>query len=179
MEDADELGGAVKIRPALVADLASITVIESQSFSNPWQPDTFRSLLAQERVRVFVAEDPVEGVVGFTILWWVLDQAELANLAVRKDHQRRGIGSTLLDRAIAHAESQGVESLFLEVRVSNESAYRLYTHRGFTQISVRKDYYQNPREDARILVKQLTPSSGIQGREVGVSLSENPLDPVG
>ncbi len=69
-------------------------------------------------------------------------------------------------RAIAHAESQGVESLFLEVRVSNESAYRLYTRRGFTQISVRKDYYQNPREDARILVKPLTPSSWDQGKEL-------------
>ncbi|MFH1762596.1 MAG: ribosomal protein S18-alanine N-acetyltransferase [Gemmatimonadota bacterium] len=168
----------MNIRPAVAADLESIIVIESQSFSNPWQPDTFRSLLEQERAKVLVAEDPAGGVVGFTILWWVLEQAELANLAVRKDHQRRGIGSILLDSAIAHAESQGVESLFLEVRVSNEPAYRLYSHRGFSQISVRKDYYQNPREDARILVRQLTPASGTHGRASGVSVSEDSHDHV-
>lgn len=162
----------VRIRPAVAGDLAAIADIEFQSFSNPWQPDTFLSLLKQERAKVLVAEDAGAGVVGFTVLWWVLDQAELANLAVREDHKRRGIGSVLLDQAIAHAESQGVESLFLEVRMSNESAYRLYSNRGFTQISVRKDYYQKPREDARILVKDLTPATEIGDRADGVGLGE-------
>ena len=150
----------VTVRPAVAADLTTIADIERQSFSNPWQPDTFRSLLNQERCRVVVAEDPAAGVVGYAVLWWVLDQAELANLAVDKGHQKRGIGSTLLDEVVTYAESQGVRSVFLEVRVSNEPAYRLYSLRGFVQISVRKGYYQNPREDARILVKHLSPSSG-------------------
>ena len=146
---------SVRIRSAVTADLPTIAEIEFQSFSNPWQPDTFRSLLERERVRVLVAEELEKGVVGYAVLWWVLDQAELANLAVRMGHQGRGIGSALLDQAIEHAKSKGVESLFLEVRQSNESAYRLYASRGFTQISIRKDYYQNPREDALIFVKHL------------------------
>ncbi len=167
---------AFRIRAAIAADLAAILDIEFQSFSNPWQPDTFRSLLKQERAEVLVAEDPGVGVVGYTVLWWVLDRAELANLAVRKDHQERGIGSFLLDQAISHAEAQGVESLFLEVRMSNEPANRLYSNLGFSQISVRKDYYQTPREDARILVKYLTPSSEIDDRVDGVGLEKEPLD---
>jgi len=170
---------AVRIRAAEAADLAAITDIEFQSFSNPWQPDTFRSLLKQERAKVLVAEDPGAGVVGYTVLWWVFDQAELANLAVRKDHQERGIGSFLLDQAITHAAAQGVESLFLEVRMSNEPAYRLYSNRGFTQISVRKGYYQTPREDARILVKHLTPASEIDDQVDGVVLDEEATDHVG
>ena len=68
--------------------------------------------------------------VGYAVLWWVLDQAELANLAVRTDRQGQGIGSVLLDQAIEHVKSKGVESLFLEVRQSNESAYRLYANQG-------------------------------------------------
>ena len=146
---------SVRIRSAVAADLATVVEIEFQSFSNPWQPDTFRSLLEQERVKVLVAEDLEKGVVGYAVLWWVLDQAELANLAVRTDRQGQGIGSVLLDQAIAHAEAKGVESLFLEVRQSNEAAHRLYSSRGFTQISIRKDYYKYPREDARVLVKHL------------------------
>ena len=167
---------AVRIRAAVAADLAAITDIESRSFSNPWQPDTFPSLLKQERAEVLVAEDSEAGVVGYTVLWWVFDQAELANLAVRKDHRGRGIGSLLLDQAITHAETQEVESLFLEVRVSNESAYRLYSDRGFTQISVRKNYYETPREDARILVKHLTPAPELDDRVDGVGLDEEPFD---
>jgi len=145
----------VTIRGAITSDLGTIAELEGQSFSNPWHPATFRSLLKRDRVQLLVAEDPEKGVVGYAVVWWVLDQAELANLAVREDYQGRGIGSDLLDRVIAHLEAQGVETLFLEVRMSNKSANRLYGSRGFTQISIRKDYYQNPREDARILVRYL------------------------
>ena len=176
MEEPKEIRASMTIRPAVAADLKAIADIEFQSYSNPWQPDTFRSLLKQERAMVWVAEGSGSSVLGFAVLWWVLDQAELANLAVQRDHQRRGIGSILLDEAITHAETQGVESLFLEVRMSNEAAFRLYSERGFTQISIRRDYYQNPREDARILVKYLTPASIIDGGVDSDEFGEEPRD---
>lgn len=144
-----------KIRPAVPRDLPAIEEIEFESFSNPWQADTFRSLLGQDRATVLVAEDPEVGVIGYAVFWWVMDQAELGNLAVRDGFQNRGTGSALLDQAKAHARAHGAESLFLEVRVSNASARRLYANHGFSQISVRKDYYRSPREDALILVSKL------------------------
>jgi ribosomal-protein-alanine N-acetyltransferase len=167
VEDQRGLGGAVKIRFAAPPDLPTIATLEARSFSNPWNPDTFRSLLEREGVRIFVAEDSNEGVVGYSVIWWVLDQGELANLAVRPEFRKRGIGAALLDHSLHWAGSQGVESLFLEVRVSNESANRLYGSRGFTQISTRRDYYQNPREDARILMKRLNgaPSEAVEKAE--------------
>lgn len=149
--------GAVLIRRAQPGDLPAMAVIESGSFSNPWHPQTFRSLITQERVIVLVAEDTDQGVVGYAVSWWVLDQAELANLAVREGHRGRGIGSALLDRVLDEIRERQVESVFLEVRMSNERAHGLYLNRGFTQIGVRADYYQNPREDARILVRHLDP----------------------
>jgi ribosomal-protein-alanine N-acetyltransferase len=151
----DSEDGSLKIRRARQGDLRTIAEIELRSFSNPWHADTFHSLLKRPRARIFVAEDPVTGVVGYTVLWWVLDQGELANLAVTEDRQGRGIGSMLLDHTIDQAMKVGVKSLFLEVRMSNRRARRLYATRGFTQISVRRGYYQNPPEDARVLVKHL------------------------
>lgn len=141
------------IRPAGTKDLNDISAIESEAFSNPWHADTFYSLLSRERVRFLVAASSESGVLGYAVLWWVLEQAELANLAVRGDHRRMGIGGALLDRALEDAIGLGIESVFLEVRRSNESAQVLYSTRGFRQISIRRDYYQNPREDALILVK--------------------------
>lgn len=161
-QEVDGESSRVTIRSAKVPDLAAIGQLEMRSFSNPWDPDTFRVLLRRPRAKVLVAEDPEEGVVGFAVLWWVLDQAELANLAVQPEMRGRGIGSALLDQAISHAGSVGAESLFLEVRASNESAQGLYKSRGFLQISLRKGYYQNPREDARILVKHLASGPSVE-----------------
>ena len=45
--------------------------------------------------------------------------------------------------------------LTLEVRDSNAAAIALYEALGFTQIGLRKNYYQHPKEDARILRKDL------------------------
>jgi ribosomal-protein-alanine N-acetyltransferase len=147
----------VTVRIAVPSDLPSISAIESLSFSNPWQPDTFRSLLTRDRVKVLIADRGGE-VVGYAVLWWVLDQGELANLAVHPDSQGMGTGARLLDQVISEAKRVNIESLFLEVRESNEKAKRLYARRGFVQVSVRRGYYRNPPEDACILVKNLASS---------------------
>ena len=145
----------VLIRSAAPEDVDAVAAIEASSFSNPWHPKTFRSLVAEGRVRALVAEDPAGEIVGYAVVWWVLDQGELANLAVMERYRGMGVGSALLDRVLADARAGEVESLFLEVRMSNEPAQALYLSRGFAQVAVRKDYYKNPREDARVLLKRL------------------------
>ena len=152
----------ISLRPAVLSDLPMISAIETISFANPWHPDTFRSLLTRDRVRVLVADQGGQ-VIGYAVLWWVMDQGELANLAVHPDFQGRGVGSRLLDRVISDALSETVENLFLEVRESNDSARRLYANRGFVQVSVRLGYYQNPREDACVLLKTLVKSRPAEG----------------
>ncbi|HZD04918.1 MAG TPA: ribosomal protein S18-alanine N-acetyltransferase, partial [Longimicrobiales bacterium] len=99
---------------------------------------------------------PGHGVVGYAVLWWVQAHGELANLAVRREHRGRGFGSRLLDRVLERARELGIRNLYLEVRVSNERAVGLYERRGFLEIGRRRDYYQRPREDARVLLKRLT-----------------------
>ncbi len=145
----------VSIRPAAVEDAEAISAIEALSFTNPWHPQTFRSLISQKRAHVLVAEEGELGVVGYAVAWWVMDQGELANLAVTEGLRGRGIGSALLDRVLTDARDHSVETLFLEVRMSNDPAFRLYLSRGFVQVAIRKDYYRRPREDARVLLKDL------------------------
>jgi len=145
----------VLIRLAEITDADEVAAIEARAFSNPWHPETFRSLISQGNAHILIAEDPKFGVVGYAVVWWVLEQGELANLAVVEGFRGRGVGSALLDRVLLDAKANQVESLFLEVRTSNYRAYDLYLSRGFAQVGVRKDYYRQPREDARILVKGL------------------------
>lgn len=148
------------IRPAEVGDVDAVAAIEAGSFSNPWQPQTFRSLIEERRAHILVAEGPASTILGYAVAWWVHEQGELANLAVLPDFRGKGVGSALLDRVLADLRSRGVESLFLEVRASNRRAAGLYFSRGFSQVAVRTDYYRNPLEDARILLKRLGGDGG-------------------
>lgn len=147
--------GPVFIRPAESSDVERIGSIEALAFSNPWHPQTFRSLIARGGALFLVAENEEAGVVGYAIAWWVLEQGELANIAVTDPFRGRGVGSALLDRVLEEAAAAGVESLFLEVRASNDRARDLYQSRGFEQVGIRKGYYRKPTEDARILLKRL------------------------
>lgn len=144
------------IRPMTVGDVPHVVAIEERAFTTPWRFDTFRSLLARDEVELTVVELPEEGVVAYAVLWCTGDHGELANIAVRDDARGRGLGSALLNRVLDVARQRGVESLFLEVRVSNERAAGMYRRRGFSEIGRRKGYYDRPKEDALVLVKRLT-----------------------
>ena len=136
------------------SDVPEVARIETTAFSTPWSVGTFRSLLDRSGVELWVAEWE-DQLAAYAILWKVLDEGELANIAVRRDLQGRGIGSGLLSRMLEVAEDSGVRSLYLEVRESNGRAREMYARRGFHEIGVRKSYYEGPREDARVLKKSL------------------------
>jgi ribosomal-protein-alanine N-acetyltransferase len=139
-------------------DVAAVARLEKQSFSTPWNAKTFRTLLGRTGAELWVAEDEEEGVVGYYVLWCIQDQGELANIAVRESFRGRRLGGLLLDHALEVAERRGVESVYLEVRVSNDQAAAMYASRGFEQVGVRRNYYDSPREDARVLMKRLPPA---------------------
>ena len=99
----------------------------------------------------------MKAIAGYVVAWYVLDEGEVANLAVAPSLRGQGIGSALLDAAIRDSIDRGVADLYLEVRESNQSARRLYTSRGFEEVSRRKAYYRTPVEDALILRRTLKP----------------------
>jgi ribosomal-protein-alanine N-acetyltransferase len=144
------------IRPATAADAATLRAIELASFSDPWTEEAFRSILAHPQMRIRVAERD-GAVVGFSIAWIVADEAELANLAVRPEARRAGIGAALLDELLAAVDAAGPGTIFLEVREGNEAAIALYMARGFATAGRRKSYYRAPVEDALIMRRDPAP----------------------
>ncbi len=142
-------------RTATLEDLDQILAIEEDSFATPWHEETFRSLCTREGVDLIVALSD-DQIVGYAVLWSTVDEGELANIAVKATHRGRGVGGELMGRVVEAAMGRGVRRLFLEVRQSNEFAAKLYQRYEFHEIGVRRGYYQNPIEDARVLVKELT-----------------------
>ena len=148
---------AVTLRSMREEDLPRVLEIENASYSVPWSELTFRGLIRRQDADVVVAILG-EQVIGHAAYWWVLDQAELGNVAVAPEWRGRRIGAVLVAGIIARAAKAGVRELFLEVRPSNTSARRLYERYDFEQVGRRRNYYQLPTEDALVLRRPLARS---------------------
>jgi len=92
-------------------------------------------------------------VAGFAILRRVGDDGELLQIAVDKSARRHGVGDLLMKSTLDYSEENALNSVFLEVRSSNIAAICLYKKHGFKHVRIRKDYYDNPVEDALVMVK--------------------------
>ena len=140
----------VAIRAMKPADLESIESIEQASFSDPWSKADFREVSRSPHC-IFLAGEAGAEIVGYAIAMFVADESEILNIAVGQSHRGKGFGGALLDGILEQLRERNVESVFLEVRESNDRAKDLYHSRGFTAVSKRKKYYRNPVEDALIL----------------------------
>ena len=138
------------------ADLDQVRAIELSTSASAWSKQQFQQSL--DSGHVLVAENKV---LGFAIVATVLDQAELHTIAIDPALQGQGLGRQLLDGMIEQLPAE-VKSLYLEVRVSNIAAIRLYQQTGFVQIAERRDYYKTEfgREDALIMGLQTDAAEG-------------------
>jgi ribosomal-protein-alanine N-acetyltransferase len=105
--------------------------------------------------RLFEKETPEAGqggkVLGFAGLWFMADEAHLANIAVRLDRRREGIGELLLTAVISLAIEHKASFFTLEVRASNKEAQALYRKYGLIEVGTRRGYYMDNKEDAVIM----------------------------
>lgn len=147
----------IVLRQARVSDLDAVLHIEHRVFSDPWSPDSFAPEFDDPYTWFHVAE--IDGVmVGYVVARIVAQQGEIANIAVDPAFQATGLGGRLLDAAIGAADDADCEAVWLEVRVSNDPARRLYASRGFEMIGRRRGYYRSPVEDALVLRRVRTVS---------------------
>jgi ribosomal-protein-alanine N-acetyltransferase len=94
-------------------------------------------------------------VVGFVVARNIPPEVEILNIAVAPEARKHGVGSDLLDRALAWARADGATQAMLEVRAGNDAALRLYHRREFHIVGRRPRYYSNPVDDALLLTASL------------------------
>jgi [ribosomal protein S18]-alanine N-acetyltransferase len=146
-------------------DAPALLALERRCFSHPWTVQHFRDALADERTDVLVLRArpdraPGTEIVAYCIVQTVLDEAHIHDLGVAPELRRRGLARWLLGVALGRASRLGARRAFLEVRQSNWPAVHLYRSLGFEVVSVRRDYYERPAEDALVLRKE-----GFEGGE--------------
>ena len=71
-------------------------------------------------------------------------------IAVELQYRNQGIGNQLMKEFMKNMNENGIQKITLEVRRSNQNAIHLYEKYSYEQISIRKNYYSQPIEDAVI-----------------------------
>jgi ribosomal-protein-alanine N-acetyltransferase len=145
---------SVEIRAALAADLPEIgTVLAGSPEAARWSARALRELLDTAKDTFLVARMGKE-MAGFIVGRAIGDEAEILNMAVRRDRRRRGVGKVLALALLENYTRAGAVRTFLEVRESNGGAIAFYEALGFQEVGRRPDYYRDPVEAALILSRQ-------------------------
>ena len=140
------------IRPMESTDIAEVFEIDKASAVLYWPERSYHfEVERNEASRPFVAVDPEGKILGFIVFWLIIDEAHLANFAVRAEARCMGIGRALLDNGLRTCYAGGARVSFLEVRAGNAPAIHLYESTGYHTESIRRQYYQDNHEDALLM----------------------------
>ena len=150
-----QLDQATDFERATIRDLPEILTVERGAYPFPWSETNFSDCLASG-YDVWVIRG-ARRFLGHSVLSAAAGEAHLLNITVHADYQRQGLGQNLLTFNLQRARQLGAITLFLELRASNEQAYRLYARNGFNEIGIRRHYYpgEKIREDAIIMAIEL------------------------
>jgi [ribosomal protein S18]-alanine N-acetyltransferase len=152
----------VKLRDMVRDDMPAVMALEQELFpDDAWTPEMFANEFAESpaRRRYLVAEETsaeAPELIGYAgMLFTGGPEADVLTLAVGSRHWGKGTGTALLRALIDEAESRRCTEIFLEVREDNARARELYRRHGFTDIGVRRGYYQPAGVDAIVMRKDL------------------------
>jgi [ribosomal protein S18]-alanine N-acetyltransferase len=151
VQDPQVATGAVTVTPLRRRHLRGVLRIEAHNSHRPWSLGLFMSELRHGDARVYAAATVDRTVVGFAGELFAADDAHVTTIAVHPDWRRRAVGTRLLLLQARQAVARGATALTLEVAASNRAAQRLYARFGLAPVGVRKNYYDDVKEDAVIM----------------------------
>ena len=142
------------IRPWKYEDILAISEMERECFPDePWSYKMLVSSFDSENFLGVVAEEEGE-IAGYGGITVAVDTADIDNVAVTEAYRNSGVATALLSELCALAKEKGAQKVFLEVRVSNSPALRLYLKNGFKGVHARTRYYTDG-EDCLVMVKEV------------------------
>ena len=119
-----------------------------------WSEQSFESLLCLPTTTGFATDD----LSCFILYSMVMDEAEILTVATHPDHRRQGLAREILLASFHFLKENGIQTLRLEVDVTNLPAIYLYQKLGFQNYGQRPNYYKSALgilTDAKLMQKKL------------------------
>ncbi len=144
----------ISIVPMTEKHLDRVLEIENLCFSSPWNKASFVSGMNTNFQKYYSAI--YDGnIVGYIVIMHLFEAGEILNIATTPHMQKNGIAQKLMDYSLDYMKKNGVSRVTLEVRASNVPARHLYQKTGFSEFSIRKNYYSSPFEDGIMMEKNI------------------------
>ena len=142
---------------ATIDDLYDVSLIENEAFIEPYKASDLLYEISENPLNTFLLAKKSGVIVGFLDYMVTFNSATINQIAVKKAFRREGIAKALLNEMFNRFPKDiddVVETVTLEVRVSNEAALKLYESVGFEKVLVKKNYYKDG-EDAAYMIKRI------------------------
>ena len=170
-----------QLRRAKPADVEAIMALETHIFENDaWSTEMMARDVADPGCYYLVAfpPDSPEHIVAYAGLQAALrsPESDIQTIAVAEEARGRGLGRVLMLSLITEARKRGARETFLEVRADNPVARTLYESLGFTEIGVRRGYYQPDGVDAIAMRLDVPPAIA---RPAAADPVTAPVEPAG
>lgn len=131
--------------------LGEVQRVDQLVYLRPWSIAMLRQELDKRESRHYIVARVDDTHVGHAGIMVIAGEGHVTTVAVDPTWQRHGIGALLMLRLHEYAIDRGLESLTLEVRVTNTVAITLYRRFGYAPAGVRKNYYSDEGEDGLIM----------------------------
>lgn len=148
----------LRIRPVEASHIGDLIRISEETNLSPWSAEGYLEEMKNPAAIMLRLVDEENAIVGFVVGRIVLGgeietrrDAEIYNIAVTAQNQRKGFGQRLFDEFAVKCRKSQVASIWLEVRESNERAIKFYEKNGFGRVQIRSSFYNNPRENALVM----------------------------
>lgn len=142
------------VRALSTEDAASVAGLEFQIFSDYWSEKSVLETISQPQ-SICIAAEKAGRLAGYILAYEVAGEAEILRIAVDKEMQRQGVGSHLMLKLEDICEEKNIRKILLDVRESNKTARIFYQEEGFLEDGIRQNFYDNPREDAVLMSREL------------------------
>lgn len=150
----------VKVNFAKNEHLSLISEFEKDNFnSESYSHDMLSEMLKDNYIlkdndNIFEVANEDE-LIGYIIFHVSDDFTDIYKIFIRENDRCKGYATMLLNKVIEISKKYNSNKIMIEVRSNNNAAINFYIKNDFQKISVRKDYYKNPNDDAIILERSI------------------------
>ena len=139
-----------ELRKMEAFDILQISEMERRYFSQPWSAESLQKAASDSNYVIYVCSEN-GNILGYCGLLCMGPEADIVFVCTEEKARRRGIAKMLLSACMEEGKQRGVGDVFLEVREGNTPARTLYQSFGFCETGIRKNYYDQPKENAVLM----------------------------
>ncbi len=147
-----------RIRPVETSHIADLIRIAEETNLSHWSAQSYLDEMKNPDSVMLRLDAGDNSTIGFVIGRFVpggeieiVTDAEIYNIALTENAQRKGFGQLLFDSFVAACRKRAAANIWLEVRESNNKAIAFYEKNGFERVQTRPSFYENPREHALLM----------------------------